>query len=283
MNEFINRINSCNENLTKTQRIVSQFYSSNLDSAAFYNLEEAAAKAGVSTTTVIRFARSLGFNGFSEMQREIQHTLINKVRLPERLTKLGANLSGESSLLSRSMRIDLENITKTFAGIDHGTIDMVCDRIVSAETVYVLGLRSSFSLAHYLTSRLAQIRPKVRIIEASGMLFPEDFGGCSEKDLCVAFLFPRFSKTTSNLLLWIKKQKVPVVLFTSTHYESLSRYGDIFIPCHIESASYKNSFVAPVALINFISAEIATKNSACAEDTMKKTEEFLNMGYYLGL
>lgn len=283
MNEFINKINNCNTNLTKSQKIVSQFYVSNLDSAAFYNLEEAAAKAGVSTTTIIRFARSLGYNGFSEMQRAIQHTLINKVRLPERLTSLEANLKAENSLLSRSMEIDLENITKTFAGINPDTLDLVCDKIISAETVYILGLRSSFALSHYLTSRLAQIRPRVRMIEASGMLFPEDFGGCSEKDLCVAFLFPRFTKTTSNLLLWIRKNHVPVVLFTSTHYESLSNYGDIFVPCYIKSASFKNSFVAPISLINFISAEVATKNSSCAEDTMKKTEEFLNMGYYLGL
>ena len=283
MNDFIDKINSTNQNLTKSQKIVSQFYASNLDSAAFYNLEEAAAKAGVSTTTVIRFARSLGFNGFAEMQKEIQHTLINKVRLPERLTKLEANLTPDDSLLSRSMRVDLENITKTFSGLDQGTIDLVCSRIISAETVYILGLRSSFALSHYLTSRLAQIRPRVRMIEASGMLYPEDFGGCSENDLCIAFLFPRFSKTTSNLLLWIRRLNVPVIIFTSPHYEELTNFGDIFVPCYVDSASYKNSFVAPISLINYISLEIATRNSACAEDTLKKTEEFLNMGYYLGL
>ena len=154
---------------------------------------------------------------------------------------------------------------------------------MQAETVYILGLRSSFALAHYMTSRLAQIRPHVRLIEASGMLFPEDFGGCCPTDICISFLVPRYSKPTSNLLTWLRKKQIPVILFTSPEHDSVKQFSDMILPCQVTSISYKNSFVAPMALINYIAAGIAIRGNHEAMATIKDTEEFLSMGYYLGL
>jgi len=42
------------------------------DIFAFCTLEDVAMKIGVSTTTIIRFARTLGYNGYSDMQKDIQ-------------------------------------------------------------------------------------------------------------------------------------------------------------------------------------------------------------------
>ena len=280
---FTDKINALLPEMTKSQKIVATYCLNNINNCAFSTLEEMSRSIGVRTTTVIRFARQIGYSGFSDMQRSIQQDVINKVDLPERLGKLQQLSDTSNQLFLDSMRNDINNITNTFTNMDQALLEKVIESIIHAETVYVLGLRSSFALAHYTTSRLGQIRPHVRLIEASGMLFSEDFGGCNPKDVCVAFLFPRYSKTTSNLLTWLKKKHIPIILITSAQHDSVKQFSDTILPCYVTSLSYKNSFAAPVALINYMAASIAIRGNQEAMSQIKDTEEFLSMGYYLGL
>ena len=60
---------------TKSHRAVAGFISENYDESAFMTLEQLAAAAGVSTTTVVRFAKDLGFPGYSEMQNALRADL----------------------------------------------------------------------------------------------------------------------------------------------------------------------------------------------------------------
>lgn len=280
---FIDRLNGRLSQMTNSQKTVASFYLRNTNAVAFLKLEDAAMNIGVSTTTIIRFARTLGYTGYSDMQRDIQKNLIQKVGLPERLERLQKDNIPENKLLMTSMQNDIDDITQTFAGLSTELLNAVVQKLNEAETLYILGLRSSYALAHYMTSRLGQIRPHVRLVQSAGMLFPEDLVGCNEKDLCIGFFFPRYSKTTSNLLLWLKKRKVPIILFTSPNAEEVKAYGDTFLPCYLSGMSFKNSFSAPIALINYLAAATAILGHDRAIDTIEKTEDFLKNGYYLGL
>lgn len=282
MTSFNDKINQQLSLLTKSQKVVAAYYLTNLNSVAFDNLDTTARKMNISTTTVLRFARSLGYKGFSDMQEDIQKEILNKASLPERLVSLQNHINTANHLLMDSVQNDIDNITKTFSQIDPAALNSAVSRINDAQTVYILGLRSSFALAHYMTSRLAQIRPHVRLIEGSGMLYLEDFGGVNKEDVVVAFLFPRYSKMSIDLLTWLKKKQIPVIIITSGNIEKIQDLGDLFIPCYVNSVSFKNSFAAPVALANYIAAATAIIGHDRALETVKETEDFLDSGYYLG-
>jgi len=115
------------------------------------------------------------------------------------------------------------------------------------------------------------------------MLYPEELIGCNEQDVCIAFLFPRYSKTAVNLILWLRKRGVRIILFTSQNYSAIRNYGDIFLPCSVTGISFKNSFATPICLINYISAAIALLEKPRSIETLQQTEEFLTKGYHLGL
>lgn len=280
---FFSKVNQVYDTLTRSQQVVAEYYRSNEDQVAFLTLEDAAMQIGVSTTTIIRFARSLGYTGYSQMQKDIQSSLINKVSLPERLNNLSVSAPGNDQLLNQVVQSDIRDITETVTALSQDLISQSVELINQARNVYVLGLRSSFALAHYLTSRLGQIRPNVRLIQSAGMLFPEELVGCGSSDVCVAFLFPRYSKTAANLILWLKRRNVKIILFTSNDYKAVKDYGDLIFPCSVSSMSIKNSFVAPMVIINYLMASIALLDLDRAENTLKETEDFLDKGYHLGL
>ena len=281
MANYSSKVTEVLSSLTHSQRTVANYVLENLDAMPFATLDDAAMSIGVSTTTVIRFARALGYSGYSDMQKDIQSEMLDKVSLPERLTSTRKTVSLDK-LLQETMNNDIANITDTVNNLPEDALRDAVAEILRARHLHILGMRSSFALAHYTASRLGQIRPHVRLVQSAGMIFPEELVGSGPEDVCLAFLFPRFSKTTSNLILWLRGMGVRVILVTSQNYAAVQSYGDIFIPCRVKGNSFKNSFTGPMCVINYIAATVAVE-SKDSMATLQQTEEFLKKGYYLGL
>ncbi|MGI6169934.1 MAG: MurR/RpiR family transcriptional regulator [Christensenellales bacterium] len=281
MTNILKRISDKYENLTNSQMVVANYISDNIYVIAFDTLDELAAKIGVSTTTVIRFARALGYAGFSDMQQDVQENIKGKDSLPERFCAVSSNINRDQLLLD-TFRTDINNLNQTLAELNGEQLNRAVSAIISARQIYILGMRSSFSLAHMLFSRLGQIKKNVRLIHGMGMTFPEEINGIEEGDICIAFLFPRYCKITATLLSWMKKQGVTILLVTDRNHAQVKAYGDIILPCATQGISYKSSPVAPLSLVNYLVAAVSIEYDG-AKESLAATEEMLKQGYYLGL
>ena len=281
MSDILTKLSEGFNSFTHSQKIVANYVTENTNTLAFSTLDDFARKIGVSTTTVIRLERALGYSGYSDMQKDIQNLIKDKVSLPERLNS-SLNMS-EDQLINDTFNIDLSNITSTLAALPKEDLQHAIEMILSANKIYILGLRSSFSLSYYMTSRLGEIRKNDHLIQSVGMGFPEEIINAKEDDICIAFMFPRYSKHTANILSWFKQNGVKIILITSQNWVRVKDYGDIILPCSVNSLSFKNSFVAPMCLINYITAAVAMDDFSSAMEVLKQTEQILNKGYYLGL
>ena len=281
MSNFLNKISQAFSELTPSHRAVALYISENIDSVAFKTLEELAEDIGVSTTTVIRFAKTMGYDGFSPMQKEIQSEMRNKAALPERLNQ--SESIPDNEILKRTMANDIKNIELTFSALDDEKTNETVETIESGKKIYVLGMRSAFSLAHYTYSRIAQILANVHLIQGTGMFYPEEIADAGKGDVCIAYLFPRYSKTTANLISYMRKQGVKIILFTSINHSAVNSYGDIIIPCSVRGISYKNTYAAPISVVNYLTAALVSKNMETAKKNLAKAEDILSQGYYLGL
>ena len=92
--------------LTPSQKTVANYMLEHRNAVAFITLDEIAIKIGVSTTTVIRFARMLGYSGYADMQKDIRNTIVDKVSLPERLIQ-SRQTTSKDQLLSDTMKNDI--------------------------------------------------------------------------------------------------------------------------------------------------------------------------------
>lgn len=281
MANFLQELNNKYDTFTRSQRLIAAYLTNNLNDIAFCTLEELAERIGVSTTTIIRFCRALKYTGYSEMQKDIQSNIQTKVGLPQRLSNKKKH--SNNTLLTDSFQNDINNIHQTLEIQNNHDIQAAIDYISTASNVYVLGMRSSFSISYYMASRLSEIRENVRLIQSVGMLYPEEIVSAKPGDVCIAFLFPRYSKLSTTILSWLKNEGVKIILFTSLNYSVIQRYGDVILPCAISSVSYKNSYAAPLSLSNYLIAAIAQKNHEESRRMLEKTESILNQGFYLGL
>lgn len=281
MSNFLQDLNNQYNTFTRSHKIIADYLTGNLNDIAFCTLEELADRIGVSTTTIIRFSRTLGYSGYSDMQKDIQSNIQTKVGLPDRLENLEHYPS--NTLLAESFRNDIHNIQRTLEVQSNENLQAVINAVSKAPNVYILGMRSSFSVAHYMASRLSEIRENIHLVQSVGMLYPEEIVSAKDGDVCIAYLFPRYSKLSTTILSWLKNEGVKIILFTSQNYSAVQGYGDIILPCSISSLSYKNSYAAPLSLSNYLIAAIAQKNYDESQRVLQKTESILNQGFYLGL
>lgn len=281
MSDVLYKITDHFSSLTNSQRIVANYISGNISHVAFSTLDELALKIGVSTTTVIRFARALGYSGYSDMQQDIQSNIKGKVSLPERFSTATSHIKRDQLLLD-SFHADIENISQTLSGLNESVLRGAIDAIVEAKHIYLLGMRGSFSMAYMMAARLGQIKDGVHLIQAVGAIYPEEVGGAAQGDVCIAFMFPRYSRTTANIVSTLKKRGVRILMFTSQDYEAVKPYGDIILPCATQGLSYKKSFVAPLCLINYLVTAVSIEDPR-AKEVLERTEEMLSQGYYFGL
>lgn len=280
---FYNKVNEKYSDMTHAQKTVANFVVDHPDDIAFCTLESLAAKINVSTTTVIRFARAMGYSGFSDMQDEVKREMQTKSTLPERLDDLISCRSGDDLTLQSCFATDMDNLSQTLSGLDPQELKKAVDMISGANRIYILGMRSSFSLAHYLTSRLGEIKRNVSFVQSTGMIYPEEVVSAGEGDVCIAYVFPRYSKTALNILAWMRSYGVKVILFTSMNDLPIRSYGDVCFNCAINSTSCKNSLTAPMCLTNYLVAELANQNYDEAHEVLSRTEELLSTGFYLGI
>lgn len=281
MDQFNQYVNQKFNELTSSQKKVAVYILDHLEAVAFSTLEELAQKIDTSTTTVIRFTKVLGYKGYSDMQKDIQNGIKNKDSLPHRVSEMGSVPSNQ--LLTNVFNHEIINIQKTLAAQSENDLTEAVNLITEANNVYIIGMRSSFSLAFYLASRLGQIKAHTHLVQSSGMTFPEEVTGAQKGDVAIAFLFPRYSKTTSTLISSLKDNGVKVILFTSLNYSIVKGYGDVIIPCAVSEVTYKNSLAAPICLINYLVAAVLQNNRDEALQLLEKTERLLSQGYYLGL
>lgn len=278
---FYSKMHEHYEEFTHSQRQVASYIEEHLEDIAFCTLDVLASKINVSTTTVIRFARVLGYAGFSDMQDDVKREIQNKASLPERLE--GIMRVSDNDLLQNAFAIDIENIRQTLAAQKSENLERTVELVKNAKKIYILGMRSSFSLAHYMASRLGEIKRNVHFIQSTGMVYPEEIVGAEEGDVCIAYVFPRYSKTTMNILAWMRSRGVKIILFTSMNDLPIKHYGDICFSCAIKSVSCKNSLTAPMCLTNYLVAEFSRSNYEEAREVLSRTEEILSTGFYLGI
>ena len=182
-----------------------------------------------------------------------------------------------------SFKRDIDNIASTLHLLSENDLAKAVSSIIAAQNIYVLGTRGNFSVAHYLGYRLSQIKRGVHLVSGLSMDYPEEIASIRRGDVCIAFLTPRYSRMTANLVAWMKKRGVMIILFTKEGSSEINLYGDIILPCRTDGISYKSSLIALFAVCNYILAAVVPQNHDESMEVLAQTEELLGQGFFLGL
>jgi DNA-binding MurR/RpiR family transcriptional regulator len=209
------RAGSALSSLSKAERRVGRALLGDYPSAGLASAARLAERAEVSPPTVLRFAQSLGYDGFTDLQVALRAELSAQSNGP--ITRLPDAPPG-GGLLDRLLaqaRAQNQRATETLAALPNSALEAAVTLLSdTGRTVYLHGGRFSHLLAEHLAAHLEQLRPGVRVLaDPDGT----DMGAMlelSRNDVVVLFDYHRYQRSVADLALRVHRAGATVLLVT---------------------------------------------------------------------
>ena len=258
MSSLVTKIGKQVNQMTKSQKKVANYLLFNMDKLLFFTADELAKAANVSTATVVRFARELDFEGYTDMQKAARLRFHDREEEPEDLPQSSPEVDSSEYLLEKSFRQDIQNLKRTFQDLSREDLERACTLLKTSRRVYLVGMRISRSMATYAYINWGMLRKGVHLIHNEGLDYAEELIEINSEDLIVAFWAPRYNRATYQMLSHAKRQKASVLLITNREFNLTMEEGDfdVILRCCMENSSYQSSFVAPVTLVNYLTRQL---------------------------
>ena len=258
MSSLVTKIGKQVNQMTKSQKKVANYLLFNMDKLLFFTADELAKAANVSTATVVRFARELDFEGYTDMQKAARLRFHDREEEPEDLPQSSPEEDSSEYLLEKSFRQDIQNLKRTFQDLSREDLERACTLLKTSRRVYLVGMRISRSMATYAYINWGMLRKGVHLIHNEGLAYAEELIEINSEDLIVAFWAPRYNRATYQMLSHAKRQKASVLLITNREFNLTMEEGDfdVILRCCMENSSYQSSFVAPVTLVNYLTRQL---------------------------
>ncbi|MFQ5902300.1 MAG: MurR/RpiR family transcriptional regulator, partial [Candidatus Binatia bacterium] len=125
---------------------------------------ELAQSVGVSESTVVRFAKTLGYEGFPDLKRELQKEIRPRLRAATRMKKTIAGLDKEENILVKLIERDIQLLRETLHAVSLLDFHKAVEVIWRARKVFIIGFSASLALVYFLQFRLARLKKDVRWI-----------------------------------------------------------------------------------------------------------------------
>jgi len=275
MENILVKISDTFQELTPSQRKVAQYVYHNINEAFLLNSFQIAKTANVSEATVTRFLTNLGFSGFSEFKREIARQVLESFSTTQRLAESAEDLKARGNVFSEILQGDIENIQTLTATISDQLFEQAVNELCSARSIYVLGLRSSYALAFYLTFDLRFFLDKVILIKPGIGDMPEQVLGVTKDDVLVVISFRRYTRESFDIAEKIKKRAGFVIALTNSELSPVAKLADVTLVASTNIPTYIESYTAPMSLINALITAIALRKKDQAISALNKLETTL--------
>ena len=148
--------------------------------------------------------------------------------------------------------------------------------MVNAERIHILGLRSSYPLAHYLGFYLKMIRDRITLIGQAGHTLAEDLSTLRPNDVLVAFSLNPYTKDTIEACRICKKQGVDVIALTDSLSSPLASETENFLITSVEGDYFFTPVVAAIICIETLLSAIVHQLGDQAIERLNRTEYILD-------
>ena len=250
MKNLLKHIEESYSSFSKGQKKIADYVISQYDKAAYITAAKLGKEVNVSESTVVRFAVALGYEGFPELQAALREIIKNKLTSLQRFEIITGKMEDED-ILSKTMSGDISKLKTTMESLDKHAFYKSVNVISKAKTIYILGVRSSSALASFMGFYFNLMFQNVKIVQTTSIseVF-EQILRVDENDVVIGITFPRYSRRTVKALEYAKTRNASVVAITDTEKSPVVAYSDYCLYAKSDTASFVDSLVAPMSIIN---------------------------------
>jgi len=268
--------------MSKGHKAIANYIKEYYDTAVFMTAAKIGEEIGVSESTVVRFASSLGYDGFPDFQSCLASWVKNRMN---NVQKIGAKYgnSSQSQIIDSVLKGDIERINDTLTELDPNAFEAAIDALLQAKKVYITGIRACAPLAEFLAFYLNMIRDDVVCLTTTSVSETfEQMLRIDNNDAFVGISFPRYSMRTLKAMEFASDRNAKVISITDSIHSPMCMYSSINLFSRSDMVSVVDSLVAPLSVINALVVAFCLKAPEEVKENLNKLEDaWANYQVYL--
>ncbi len=245
------------------------------------SITEIASENDINISSITRLAQKLGFEGFPGLKNLFRNNLKQRrsfysEQVKRFLQKGYKDNTSTTPLMERVIQDEWSNVMLMTDAFDEQKFATIVKLVVNAERVHILGLRSSYPLAHYLGFYLKMVRDRITLIGQAGHTLAEDLSTLRPKDVLIAFSLNPYTKDTIEACRICKEQGIDVIALTDSLSSPLASETENFLITSVEGDYFFTPVVAAIICIETLLSAIVNQLGDQAIERLNRTEYILD-------
>lgn len=243
------------------------------DKIALNSMRSAAAEVGVTSTTMLRLARHMGFDSYDDFRAGFQDKLLT--------TGFGARAgalrhqgtSGTHTTLAQKMLASSEeNMAGALSDANLRDLSKVTKLMREAPAVYLIGSGSLFWLANIMKMTGSMILPNLRLVGTEFAVAAEGLTQVTDRDVVICFGINPCAARTIEAMKFVRGRGAHTVAMTDRPSSPLTEHAEFAFYANTQSPHYYPSITGMMALVEMILATIVAEGGATELNRIKELE-----------
>jgi DNA-binding MurR/RpiR family transcriptional regulator len=258
------------DEFSRSQKDVGQYIVDHLDEAAFHTAEELARRANTSSSTVVRFAQALGFEGFPELQASAREEYRRR------------HAGGETDPLSAqplfpidqtefeaALAADHVNVVETAKKIDRDEVAAAVERVSRAERILLCGTDQMAFFASYLRHLLMLLDLRAEVVASPSQEGLARLGRIDERTLVIGFSAGRPHPLVVRAMKLARHRRADTIAICDATLSEVAKLGDQRLYYSSNSPAYVRSHTALLGLIQALAYGVYALDESAYADRIK--------------
>jgi DNA-binding MurR/RpiR family transcriptional regulator len=259
----IKQIFAKTDSLNGAQKRLGHYLQNDSSALLLSNVRDLAQAVGVSKSTVVRFAKSMGYKGFPEFKREIQKEMRGKLRAAARMEETFAELGDDENIFAKLIKRDIQLLQETLQAASFPDFHKAVEIIWRAQKVFIIGLNASMALAYLLHFRLVRVKKDTRwIFLTGGTSLLEQLAFMSPSDVLIAIDFLQVPREVQAALQHAKKVGAPILGITDFPSSAIAKTADVCLYAKRGLHTTVNSLTPAFSLVNALAIAVVWTKKA---------------------
>lgn len=253
------------QDMSKSYQKIAVYLTQNPNDVAMLSVNAIAERCGIHASSFVRYAQSLGYAGFKEMQAVFQRRLTTAApgfdaRVKALEEELGTRADASDLGFLRDLVVrdltSLRELLDTVRGEDIATAASLMER---AETIYLLGQLRSSPVAELLRYMLTMLGKRAVLLDAGGGLATHMARVIGPGDLLFAVSFRFYATEVVNIVEEAAGRGVPILAISDSTLSPLAKSARVLFAVPEHEYTFSRSLAAPVCLAQALMVALAAR------------------------
>lgn len=249
---FLDRIGAKYQNFTVNEKRVFNLMNEDVKGFALQSIGDIATRLSISKTTLMRFAKTCGFSGYTEFKRALQKEVFLDVSPAKKMDEI---ISGDISISTKRLcEQEVDNITSTYEGIDEKALARVTELIIAAREINTLSWGVTGNIADIFALRMRLMGIRCNTIRRNHGTLMEESVMLKKGDFVLVFEIPPYNTEVIETVRKLYDKGCKLVVVTDSPRCPITEYCEFSFYCTTGAMFFGNSLTGLLFWVNLISS-----------------------------